>query len=59
MSQNLDLNFVTSMVAPAGGPGHLLHTSNLPLGRDHLGELDKPGVASFGNHSPVVVLPAG
>ena len=41
---------VASLVAPCGGPGDLLNTSNLPLGGDHLGELHKPGVAALGDH---------
>ena len=50
---------VASMVAPSGGPGDLLQAADLPLSRDHLGELDEPGVASVGSHSPVVVLSTG
>ena len=41
---------VASLVAPCGGPGDLLNTSNLPLGGDHLGELHETGVAALGDH---------
>ena len=50
LPKNLRPEGVASLVAPCGGPGHLLNTSNLPLGGDHLGELHKPGVAAVGDH---------
>ena len=50
LPKNLRPEGVASLVAPCGGPGDLLNTSNLPLGGDHLGELHEPGVAAVGDH---------